>query len=152
MALKDITLGSNHCFTNHRWTSTLTGRIVDHYYPALTFVPAFARLGYGRPILDVLAYDLLTTDEYVVEDGSPVVEAPSVFQQIDRRIEELRGIAAEEGVALSNASLSMAAEFLGGVVQFAIAPKVFLLDSGNLRVAWRADGEQVASGISPLYW
>ena len=70
-------------------------------------------------------------------------EAPSVFQQLDNRIKELRAIAADEGILFSDDSLTRTAEFLGGIIAFSSVPKLFLLESGNFRAAWRNNGEQV---------
>ena len=99
------------------------------------FKPLTAPIRRSDTSLDGLpAKDLLSNNVRYVEFASPPPRP-----EIIARIEALKGLAAEEGIA---ASVASERDMMGLLERLRGAgnPKLFLLDNGNFRATWYADG------------
>jgi hypothetical protein len=76
--------------------------------------------------------------------GDEILDSGLSFSVLEDRVRELRNIAAEEEIEISNKSLSDL-EQLFALMPIGIPPLLFLLDNGNIRVSWRESINKHAS-------
>lgn len=77
-------------------------------------------------------------------NDTPEEHPPSFLPNasFEKRVVELRAIAQDEELALSDASLDRAKRFLAGLCNTTL-PGVFLVGNGNIRLVWDRHGERV---------
>jgi hypothetical protein len=94
-------------------------------------------------LIQVRSFDSFINDSNFTSDcGLPATEAPW-WGQFEKRLADLRDIAIEEDIPLSDESLAEASKFASTLVD-ARTPSAFLIGNGNTRLLWiNDDGEQV---------
>jgi hypothetical protein len=108
------------------------------------FIGSEAVWNYNEPILiQARSFDsFINNPDSAPDCGLPATKA-TWWGQFEKRLADLRDIAIEEDIPLSEESLAQASKFASTLVD-ARTPSAFLIGNGNTRLLWvNDDGEQV---------
>ena len=109
--------------------------------PQVTFAPTLQPATYilGRELTRLAGPARRWADITVsgfVERSESAAPAKLTIDSVQQRIIELQEIAADEGYAISDASLADL-RALFQIMSIKLAPSLFALDNGNIRISWR---------------
>ena len=107
-----------------------------------TIVEPVLETSWVRISPDVDLYAEFLSNTPMDEEYGPQRVIPGVSHVYDKRIETLRGYAAEEGISVNETSVEAFRQFVEVVVHSTKA-LLIVMDNGNLRAVWKEDGSHL---------